>query len=89
VKKNGVDSDKGEAPLIRPQTLKRMLAGFSVVLGLLLLIEWLFHPHTIFPWEGWHGFYAAYGFIAYVMLVFVAQYLLRPIVMRDEGYYDR
>jgi hypothetical protein len=24
-----------------------------------------------------------------VLLVFVAQYVLRPVVMRDEGYYDR
>ncbi|NPV05825.1 MAG: hypothetical protein HPY67_13960 [Syntrophaceae bacterium] len=76
-------------PLIRPQTLKALMAGFAAVLGALLLAEGWTHRHVIFPWEEWYGFYAAFGFVAYVMLVFVAQYVLRPIVMRDEDYYDR
>lgn len=77
------------SPLIRPQTLKGMMAVFIAVLGALLLAEGWAHRHVIFPWEEWYGFYAAFGFVAYVILVFVAQYVLRPIVMRDEGYYDR
>jgi len=87
VKQNAVEPKR--EPLIRPRTLKVLMAGFAAVLGALLLVEGWAHRHVIFPWEEWYGFYAAFGFVAYVMLVFVAQYLLRPIVMRDEGYYDR
>ena len=76
-------------PLIRPRTLHLVMAGFAAVLGALLLIGGAFHMHVFFPWEEWFGFYAAFGFVAYVILVFVAQYVLRPIVIRDEGYYDR
>jgi hypothetical protein len=65
------------------------MAALASVLGALLFAEGWTHRHVIFPWEEWYGFYAAFGFVAYVMLVFVAQYVLRPIVMRDEGYYDR
>jgi len=89
VKKNAVNPNSKTEPLIRPRTLKAMLTGFIAVLGVLLLVEGWAHRHVIFPWEEWYGFYAAFGFVAYVMLVFVAQYVLRPIVIRDEGYYDR
>ncbi len=79
----------GKEPLVRPGTLKAMMAVLFAVLAALLLAEGWAHRHVIFPWEEWYGFYAAFGFVAYVVLVFVAQYVLRPIVMRDEDYYDR
>ena len=86
---NPVNPGPKAEPLIRPRTLKIMMAALAFVLGALLLAEGWAHRHVIFPWEEWYGFYAAFGFVAYVMLVFVAQFVLRPIVMRDEGYYDR
>jgi len=89
VKKNAVNPNSKTEPLIRPRTLKAMLTGFIAVLGVLLLVEGWAHRHVIFPWEEWYGFYAAFGFVAYVILVFLAQYVLRPMVIRDEGYYDR
>jgi predicted tellurium resistance membrane protein TerC len=89
VNKNPVNVGPNPSPLIRPRTLKAALAVFFAVLGALLLAEGWAHRHVIFPWEEWYGFYAAFGFVAYVLLVFVAQYVLRPVVMRDEGYYDR
>ncbi|HQL90805.1 MAG TPA: hypothetical protein PLQ15_09405 [Syntrophales bacterium] len=89
MKKNAVDPALEKEPLIRPGTLKAMMAVLFAVLGALLLAEGWAHRHVIFPWEEWYGFYAAFGFVAYVVLVFVAQYVLRPVVMRDEGYYDR
>ena len=42
----------------------------------------------IFPWEGAFAFSSIYGFVACVILVIVAKYVLRPMVMRDEDYYD-
>lgn len=86
---NAVNPKPKPEPLIRPRTLKGMMAVFAAVLGALLLSEGWTHRHVIFPWEDWYGFYAAFGFVAYVILVFVAQYVLRPVVMRDEEYYDR
>ncbi len=40
------------------------------------------------PWEGWPGFYAAYGFVACVLLVLTAKEM-RKVLMRGEDYYDR
>jgi len=89
VNHNPVNPGPKRPSLIRQRTLKAMMAAFAAVLGALLLAEGWAHRHVIFPWEEWYGFYAAFGFVAYVILVFVAQYVLRPIVIRDEGYYDR
>ena len=41
-----------------------------------------------FGWESTIGFYASYGFVSCVLLVLVAKYFLRPLVIRDEDYYD-
>jgi hypothetical protein len=53
-----------------------------------LIAEFFVHKHPHFPWEQWWGFYAVYGFVACVLLVLVAKYILRPIVKRREDYYD-
>lgn len=44
--------------------------------------------HGRFEWEETFGFYAAYGFVACVLLVVIAKGM-RKILMRDEDYYDR
>ncbi len=55
---------------------------------ILLIIEIFTKKHPHFPWEGWAEFYCVYGFVACVVLVIVAKYILRPLVMRREDYYD-
>jgi hypothetical protein len=57
-------------------------------LVLLLALEPFIHKHTYFAWEEWFGFYAIYGFVACVLLVLAAKYILRPFVKREEDYYD-
>jgi hypothetical protein len=47
------------------------------------------HSHAFFPWDGWRGFSAAFGLVTVVSLALIARFLLRPLVMRDEEYYDR
>jgi hypothetical protein len=89
VKKPAVDMDKEVAVFDIPRNVKRLLVAFYASVGLLLLIDLFYHRHAIFPWEGWFGFYAVFGFVACVVLVLAAKYVLRPIVMRDEDYYDR
>jgi pimeloyl-ACP methyl ester carboxylesterase len=66
---------------------RRFRGGFFAVLAVLLAVEWTIPKHGHFPWEEAPGFYAAYGFIGCVGLIFVAK-LLRRLVRRREGYYD-
>ena len=57
-------------------------------LSALLASEFFIHKHTYFRWEEWPGFYAVFGFIAFVVLILAAKYILRPIIKRKEDYYD-
>lgn len=63
--------------------------GFSLLLLALLGLDLLIHKHVAFSMEEWFGFYPACGLFAALLLVLVANYLLRPLVRRDEDYYDR
>lgn len=77
----------------RPSNFRRILLGLFGACVLIVLVDLLFwiagydkHPH--FAWEQWPGFYAVFGFVACVVLVLVSRFILRPLVMRDEDYYD-
>ena len=71
-----------------PKNVKILLRCFYCSLLVLLIIEFFLHKHPYFAWEGWPEFYAVYGFVACVVLVVVAKYILRPLVKRREDYYD-
>jgi hypothetical protein len=58
-----------------------------VSLVVLLIVDFFIHKHGHFPWEVAPEFFAVYGFIACVSLIFVAK-ILRFIVKRKEDYYD-
>ena len=45
------------------------------------------HHPAHFPQETWFGFEAAFGFVAFVAVVFLGR-ALRLIVKRPEDYYD-
>jgi hypothetical protein len=72
----------------KPQNVKRLLYIFYTCVILLLVTDLFYHKHAIFAWEGYFGFYSVYGFVACVILVILAKYVLRPLVMRKEDYYD-
>jgi hypothetical protein len=55
---------------------------------LLLVADALLEKHGVFAIERVFGFYALFGFAAYVALIFLGKGL-RAIVMRPEDYYDR
>ena len=57
------------------------------VCAALLLVDVFHHKHGHFAFEEWFGFYALYGFAAYMLIVNSAK-LLRKLVKRDENYYD-
>ena len=83
--------------IMTKKTINIILTIFFAVCGLLLgghvVAKLLPHsdaPHEAahLPWEEWPGFYAMYGFVACVLLVLIAKYILRPLVKRHENYYD-
>ncbi|WP_461210563.1 hypothetical protein [Desulfocurvus sp. DL9XJH121] len=71
-----------------PRNLQRLLKVFFASLVVLFGLDLVVEKHSHFPWEDWFGFYAIYGFIACVLLVLAARYVLRPLVMRREDFYD-
>jgi len=71
----------------KPENVRWLLKGFFVALGLVLIAEVFVDMHSEFEVAHFYGFYAVFGFISYVVLIFVARFL-RKILMRKEDYYD-
>ncbi len=70
-----------------PKNVRRFQKGFFIALVLVLIAESFVDMHGEFYVEHFYGFYAVFGFISYVTLIFVANFL-RKILMRKEDYYD-
>ncbi|MCP3951483.1 MAG: hypothetical protein GY697_04600 [Desulfobacterales bacterium] len=60
---------------------------FYISLAVLLAIDPFIPKHSHFAWEEVPGFFAAYGFIGCVSLIFIAKGL-RALVKKKEDYYD-
>jgi len=71
-----------------PKNVRRLLLVFYASLVVLLASELAIHKHASYPWEDFFGFFAVYGFVSCVLLIFLAKGL-RLLVMRKEDYYDR
>jgi hypothetical protein len=74
--------------IARQKNGQRLLYSLIGALLLLLVLEFFVHKHPYFAWEEWFGFYGVFGFAACVVLVLAAKYILRPLVKREEDYYD-
>ncbi len=70
-----------------PANVRRLRIGFFVALVLVLVAEVFVDMHGEFYVEHFFGFFAVFGFISYVSLIFIAKFL-RRIIMRKEDYYD-
>jgi len=70
-----------------PKNKAKVRKYFYFSLIILLIADFFLPKHGHFSWETAPGFYAVYGFIACVSLIFVAK-LLRLLVKRKEDYYD-
>jgi len=70
-----------------PKNVRRLRIGFFIALALVLVAEAFVDMHSEFHVVHYFGFYAVYGFISYVSLIFVAKFL-RTLLMRKEDYYD-
>ena len=64
-----------------------MTYGLIAVAAILIVLEFIVHRHGEVAAEDLPLFPAIYGFIAFVIIVFIG-IGLRKIVMRDEDYYD-
>ena len=79
----------------KPENIKKFIRGFYVVCALVILadvVHQMGHRHQQAP-DSLAGIEAIpepmhYGLVACTVLVYLAKYLLRPVVMRDEDYYD-
>ena len=71
----------------RPENVKRLLRGFYIFLVLLLIVDFFIHKHGYFPVEGYPDFFAVYGFVSCVLLIFIAK-VLRLFLKREENYYE-
>ena len=70
-----------------PRNVKLVLFILYGSCGLLLLLDFIVHRHSIHAWERLLGFYAIYGFVGCTAIV-LASKVLRTLVQRREDYYD-
>lgn len=71
-----------------PRNVKILVWSLYIVLAALLVADFFIHKHGYFHWEDKACFFAAFGFVSYVLLIIVAV-VLRFLVKRDEDYYDK
>jgi hypothetical protein len=70
-----------------PKNVKRLLGIFYASLVVLLVVDFFIHKHAEFPWEDAPNFFAVYGFVSCVLLIYIAK-VLRIFIKKDEKYYD-
>lgn len=70
-----------------PENIKKLKRVFFTCLVILVLIDFIVPKHPHFSLERIPAFYAIYGFVACVSLVFMAK-ILRKFIKRKEDYYD-
>jgi len=70
-----------------PKNVRRLIHLFYALLGILLVAEFFIHKHGHFPWEDKPFFFAIYGFVACVGVIFASK-VLRYFLKRDEDYYE-
>lgn len=74
--------------LYRPQNRRRLWLGFGTVLALTVAAGFVVDMHPHFAFEAWPAFFAIFGFLACVAMVFGAK-LLGLWLKRRDDYYER
>lgn len=65
---------------------KTLLFVFYSSMAVLLLLDIFIHRHAYFSFEKGFAFFAVYGFLSCVAIVFIAR-VLRFFLKREEDYY--
>jgi hypothetical protein len=69
-----------------PFYVSLLFRSLYVICALLFILDFILHRHSDHSWDNLPGFYAIFGFIAYVAIVLTAKQL-RKLVKRKEDYY--
>ena len=72
----------------KPENVRNLLRVLYAVCALLIVIDFFIPKHGHVFFENVPQFFAAYGLVAYITIVFAGKYILRKIVKRKEEYYD-
>ncbi|KAF0187653.1 MAG: hypothetical protein FD168_2377 [Desulfobulbaceae bacterium] len=72
----------------KPRNIKCIRITLYSICFLLFLADGKIQHHADFPWENWFGFFSIFGFVGCVGLVLGAKYILRPLLKREENYYE-
>ena len=70
-----------------PRNVSILKRSLYIICALLILLDFILHRHVLHEWEHITGFYAIFGFAAYLVIVQGANQL-RKLVKRKEYYYD-
>ncbi len=72
----------------KPNSLKITLIVLFSFLAIVTVLDLVIKRSAEYGFEKFPSFFSVYGFVACVVLVLVAKFVLRPIVKRKEDYYD-
>jgi len=62
---------------------------FYLIIFLISIFDLNYHyHHTHFDFENFPLFFGFVGFLSIIIIVYVAKYILRPILIRSEEYYN-
>jgi hypothetical protein len=73
--------------LVRPSSILLLWIVFIVILAATVLADFFIEHHAEFGIDGTFGFYAWFGFVSCVVLVFGSR-LLGFFLKRPDDYYD-
>ena len=77
-----------ESRLEDPEFIKIIKILFYITLGITIIAGFLVESHPYFKWEEIPGFYAVFGLISCILVIFVARALGRIFIQQEEDYYD-
>lgn len=72
----------------KPENVRNLRLALYAACALLIVIDFFVPKHGHVFFENVPQFFAAYGLVAYITIVFTGKYILRIIVKRKEEYYD-
>jgi len=67
--------------------VERVIFWLGILCVVLFVLDFIVHRHTYAPGEGFPGYYAFVGFIAFTLIVLGAKQL-RRLILRNENYYS-
>ena len=73
--------------LVRPNTIKNLWRGGLALLAVLVLADFVIHPHAAFGIDGSFGFYSWYGLLTCLLMILFSK-LLALFLKRKDTYYD-